>query len=182
MALKEWIDCLKIYLGGTDNSIIFASILSFLATLLLVVVTAIYVRYVSRSSRFSESYSKFKLTDDLGKESEHEITDSMLKLSELYGKYKAIDKRYEDFDEVDKLISDYHTIRITDYFNRVYLNYKHNKVDKKIFLEQLSRVVVSYKDTVDFLVEEIDYDREVLERRNFNELYKICKNYLDKIN
>ena len=155
-----------------------------MASILLLVVTAIYVVLIFKSNLFSENYAKFKITDDLGKESEHEILSLLKSIRKYYLKYTINNQKFiEPSNENEKDEFSVNLLRIYNYFDRVYLNYKYNKLDRNIFLEQLSHFIVTFKEHFqDEIITEM-VDEEILERRkNFLKLYKICKNYLDNKN
>jgi len=187
--LNEIIDLIVRNLGGNNNVIIFSNMLSLIVTLLLVIVTALYVIFIYRSNIFSEKYAKFKVTDDLGKESEHEIAKAINFVENYYTiemlmDYEQTDMTEEERQEFIKKNWDEFSIQINiiyNYFDRVYLNYKYNKIDRKIFFEQLAQFIINYKNSHhDLIIEKYQY--LVGNRKNFLQLCKICKNYQKRIN
>ena len=184
ISLKEIIESIVVYLGGNGNVIIFSNILSLTVTLLLVIVTTIYVIFIGRSNSFSEKYVKFKVTDDLGKESEHEIANAINFVEKYYSEDLGINEDGSGRNEIIRkefLANSWDEFRIQlniiyNYFDRVYLNYKYNKIDKKIFFEQLLPFIIDYKTLHHDLVAGA-YKYLTGERKNFLRLCKICKNY-----
>ncbi|MFA5014970.1 MAG: hypothetical protein WC549_05460 [Actinomycetota bacterium] len=185
MFLKDLIDKFIIVIGGNNNAIIFSSILTFLISFLLMVVTLIYVVLIFRNNKFSEEYSKFKITDDLGKEREHEINESIIVIMKLKKKYESSDIKIKAkaFITEDMAKFTFHFLRIYNYFERVYLNYKYKKLNNKIFFEQLSNFVVYFKEEInDKLMINLVEESVLKNKESFLELYNICKKNLHEKN
>jgi len=136
---------------------------------------------LNKQIEFSENYERFKITNDLIKEYGCEIEKTNEIMQKYYNRYSRPLKKYLEFDPKDRndFIANY--LRFSDYFSRVYIMYKRNKMDEKLFLENMAGgVIVLKEDVYDGKIAKLIREKDKLKLVNFLKLYEICKKYIGK--
>ena len=176
-ALNTILDCIKLFLGGYENSLILMSILSFITTLLLVMVT---IKYVCLTRSISDrTWESVEITK------EKEKIDRTLRLIEKFDS-----ERFLSLQDKLGLTTLYRFILPTDqilrslvvaskdpnfrkdiayfinYFDTVAIFYLEDKLDKKLFDSKISEKLISfifnYREEIRKIVEGNKKDVEVV--------------------
>ena len=153
--MGEILDCIKLFLGGYDNSLILMSILSFITTLSLVLVTMKYVRLTRAiSDRTLESVEitkekekidrTLRLIEKFDSEKFHSLQDK-LGLSTLDRYILPTDQIIRSFVVASKDPNFRKDIAyFINYFDTVAIFYLEDKLDKKLFDSKISEKLISF--------------------------------------
>jgi hypothetical protein len=144
--IKPILDFYKNIVGGPDNALIISSILSFLSTLVLALITIGYVVLTKKIS--AETTKSVKLTE------EKEKIDRTLKLIDKFDVVKYINLLLErnkylqleqDKDFSDEYLEAYKIfIEFMDYFDEVAILYLKDKLDDEIFNNKIVPSFVAF--------------------------------------